>query len=443
MNFQQLKHIIKKAGIVGAGGAGFPLHTKLNIESEYIIINGAECEPLLTVDQQLMDKYALDLVKALDVIIKAVGAKTGIIGLKKQYKKARASLEAAIDQYPHIKIHNLPNIYPSGDESTLIYECIGRVVPRGALPITQGVTVMNVETLLNAGGAIFYDKSVTHTYITIGGDVPNPITVKVPLGMKVGELVRLAGRDIMEQYELIMGGPMTGNIVSKDAVVTKTTKGILVLKSDHYIVTRKKPVDFTSLKKIMSACSQCRMCTDLCPRNILGHKVEPHKLMNSIANGLVEHSEACETALGCCGCNLCSLYSCHHDLAPAEFMMTIKNELIKNGIRSKEDKKSLPDQWRQYRQVPSGRLLKKIGLASYDVDAPLNETTIEPRWVEIPLKQHIGASAIPCVKIGDNVKQGQLIGNIEEGLLGALIHASISGVVTNINENSIRIERGM
>lgn len=443
MDFQQLINVIKEAGIVGAGGAGFPLHAKLNRKSDYIVVNGAECEPLLYVDQHLMNKYAKELLEALDIIIKLTGAKTGIIGLKGKHTKVVESLKLASANYDCIEVRELKNIYPVGDELTLIYECIGKVVPMGSLPTAQKVTVLNVETLLNVWHALYQEQPVTHTYVTIGGDLPKPATLKVPVGMKIQELIALGGRDDLAHHTIIMGGPMTGNIVSPSDVVTKTTTGLIILKDDHYVVQRKAPTDFNSLKKIMSSCSQCRMCTDLCPRNLLGHKVEPHKLMNAVANGLINHSEACQTALGCSGCNLCSLYACHHDLDPAGFMTKIKGELINHGIKVKDQKESVPDSWMEYRQVPSASLIKKLGLTPYKMESPLIERNIRPKVVEIPLKQHIGSKALPCVAVGEDVCTGQLIGKIPADTLGANVHASISGRVKSITKEMILIERGM
>lgn len=443
MDLGQLKNTIKEAGIVGAGGAGFPLHAKLNTQSEYIIVNGAECEPLLCVDQHLMDKYSKELFQALDIIVKATGAKEGIIGLKSQYTRAIESLESAKSDYKNLRMQKLTNTYPTGDEVTLIYECIGKVVPKGSLPTTQKVTVLNVETLLNVWHAVFDQTPVVHTYVTIGGDVPNPATLKVPIGMKVRELIHLAGRDDLEKYKILLGGPMTGSIISPNDVVTKTTKALLVLEDDHYVVRRKAPTDFNSLRKIMSSCSQCRMCSDLCPRNILGHKVEPHKLMNAVANGLISHSEASVTALGCSGCNLCSLYACHHELDPAGFMMKIKGELMSLGVKVPQQEESIPDDWMEYRQVPASRLVKKLGLTRYNIKSPLVETKMNPMSVEIPLRQHIGASAISCVSVGELVTKGQVIGKIQEEALGANIHASMNGIIKNITQDIIVIERGM
>ena len=134
---------VQDAGIVGAGGAGFPTHVKLNAEAEYLVVNGAECEPLLRVDQQLMQRDAEILVKTLDKWVEAVGAKQGIFGLKEKYHGAIDALEKAVAPYPRIAIHAMPNVYPAGDEQFLVYETVGRVVPEGGIPLQVGVIVVN------------------------------------------------------------------------------------------------------------------------------------------------------------------------------------------------------------------------------------------------------------------------------------------------------------
>ena len=373
MNFHQLKNIIVEADIVGEEGISFPLHTKLNEKLDYIIINGAESEPLLYVDQTLIEHYPKELLEALDIIVQATGAKTGIIGLKNQDKKAIQSLELANSKYKNIKTHQLANIYPAGDPVSLIYECTGRVVPMGIRPIEKNVAVLDVETLLSVWEAIFKKESVTHTYITIAGHVPRAITVKVPIGTSARQVIKLAGRDDLENHTIIKGGPMTGYIIAPSQEVTKTTKGLLVLEDHHSVVKGKEPANMNSLKRIMSACSQCRICTDLCPRHLLGHEVEPHRLMNGVANGLMNHSEACQTALGCIGCNLCTMYSCPNQLDPAGFMMKIKYELIGQGVTVPRQEESIAKQSLAYHQVPMKRLIRKLGLTKYDIEAPLVE----------------------------------------------------------------------
>jgi len=146
---KDLISIIKEAGIVGAGGAGFPTHVKLNTKADYLIINGAECEPLLRVDQQLMAKESRKLLDAIDLVKKYIGAKVAIIGLKSKYKKAIENIETIINEYENIKMHKMPNFYPAGDEQVLVYETIKKIIPEGSIPLSVGAVVLNVETLLN------------------------------------------------------------------------------------------------------------------------------------------------------------------------------------------------------------------------------------------------------------------------------------------------------
>lgn len=123
--------LIESAGVIGAGGAGFPSHIKFNASAEYVLVNGAECEPLLRVDQQLMSLYAKEMLAGLNACVEAVGAHSGIIGLKRKYKSAIAALNSELDKYPKLRIHLLENVYPAGDEQYLVYELTGRIVPEG------------------------------------------------------------------------------------------------------------------------------------------------------------------------------------------------------------------------------------------------------------------------------------------------------------------------
>lgn len=373
MNFHQLKHIIEEAGIIGEEGISFPLHKKLQENLDYIIINGAESEPLICVDQVLMDGYAKELLQALDILVQACGAKAGIIGLKTSHQKTKRSLELANSYGDHIKIQEVADIYPAGDPLNVIYACTGKVIPMGACPTEEKIAILDVESLLSIWHAIYKKEPLSHTYITVAGHVTKAVTVKVPLGTPAREVIKLAGRDDLDKHTIIQGGPMTGYIIAPSQKMTQTSKGLLVLEDDHSVVRGKAPLNMNSLKRIMSVCSQCRICTDLCPRHLLGHEVEPHRLMNGLANGLINHSEACQTSLGCIGCNLCTAYSCPNQLDPAAFMMKIKYELMGQGVTVPRQKESMPDQSLNYHQVPMKRLIRKLGLTQYDKDAPLIE----------------------------------------------------------------------
>ena len=143
---------IKDAGIIGAGGAGFPTHAKLTSQAEYILLNGAECEPLLRVDQQLMAAYPDEIIRGFAEAGRLVGAKQALIGIKKKHGKVIEILKeriGALNETGFVEVRELPDIYPAGDEQVLVYQLTGRVVPETGIPIHVGCVVVNSETALN------------------------------------------------------------------------------------------------------------------------------------------------------------------------------------------------------------------------------------------------------------------------------------------------------
>ena len=186
-----LKELVKNAGILGAGGAGFPTHVKISCQAEVVIVNGAECEPLLRVDQQIMELYAREVVEGLRLVVEHTGAKEGVIALKAHYKGAVAALTEVVQGMGNIRLHLLRAYYPAGDEQQIVYEVTGKVVPTGGLPLDVGAVVCNASTLLNVARAA-EGKKVVEKYVTIGGAVGQPKTVKVPVGMSCRELLEAA-----------------------------------------------------------------------------------------------------------------------------------------------------------------------------------------------------------------------------------------------------------
>ena len=150
---------IRDAGIVGAGGAGFPTHVKVNCKAEYIIANGAECEPLLRVDQQLMRDHADMVVKGILAVKESTGAAHAVICLKEHYHDAVVALKKAAEG-TGVEIKLFKSYYPAGDEQQMVYEVTGRVVPTGGLPLDVGCVVDNVSTLMNIAAAL--DLSLIH-----------------------------------------------------------------------------------------------------------------------------------------------------------------------------------------------------------------------------------------------------------------------------------------
>lgn len=439
MEITKLKSIMQSAGIVGAGGAGFPSYAKLNEDADTIILNCAECEPLLKLHRQVLQLYTREIMMALKAVCDAVGAKKAIIAIKPSYKKAVDAVKAQLSEFNMIEIGFLPEVYPAGDEVVTIYETTGRVVPAGKLPISVGVTVYNVETMLNTYYALSEGKGVTHKYITVTGEVKNPVTVRVPLGVTIGEVLKLAGGTTIDEYTLINGGPMTGNIVTESDVVTKTTNGILVMPNDQYIVLKRRQDPSISLKRAMSACCQCRMCTDLCPRNLLGHPIEPNRFMRSLTSGVANDVPAYLGSFSCSGCGLCEMYSCFQGLSPRTLLGIMKGELKKGGISVNEFITGDVKSTREGRYILKSRLTARLGLTKYNYPALIDEKEYKPKSVKILLSQHIGAPASATVKVGDTVSVGTQIASAKENALSVAIHSSIDGEVTAVSESYIII----
>ena len=423
-----------EAGVVGAGGAGFPTWKKIDARVDTVIANGAECEPLLRNDQNLMAARAGDVVRGMELVISSMQAKEGIIGLKKKYVKAIAAFRNELKGMKHIRLHLLESVYPAGDEFVLVYEVTGKLVPEQGIPLDVGVVVSNVETFANIAAAD-KGKSVTSRFVTVTGAVREPKTVITPIGMSLAELIDVAGGTHLEDFLLIIGGPMMGT-VEKDltAPVTKTTTSIIVLPPDNPTAVRKTRPLAIDLNITKALCCQCIYCTMICPRAMLGHNLKPHIIMRSINLGLPSPVTNVTTAALCCNCDLCGVYSCPMNIAVGRINAQITDTMAEMGWKPAPRTEELsPHPMREYRLVPVSRLTRRLGLSEYDRDAPLDTKKLTTGRVRIPLKQHIGGAAEPIVKKGDTVKEGQLIGDIEWGTMGARVHASISGVVARVN----------
>lgn len=442
MEIVELKKALFDGGVVGAGGAGFPTHAKLSDQAETIILNCAECEPLIKVDRQLMIDYVDEILSGMQMLVDAMGAKEGIIAIKKSYLSSIEAVNSSIVNYKKLRLHILPDIYPAGDEVVLIYETTKKVVEQGKIPITVGCVVVNVETVLNIYKKVTKDENVTTKFVTVAGLVKNPITVLVPVGITVKKLIDMAGGFLEEDFIVIMGGPMTGKICSVFDVVTKTTKAILVLPTSCPPVAKRQSTTKSNLKAAMSACSQCSMCTSLCPRNLLGASIKPHEFMRAIANGITYNVEPFMNTFFCVSCGLCEMYSCHQGLSPRRLLDEYKGGLRSKGVKPPQKSNGPVNRLREERKVPEHRLLNRLGLAKFDVPAPMVTCEANINEVKLLLRQNLGAPCNACVKVGDKVLKGQLVGMPEEGALGVCLHASISGTITKINDNFITIVSG-
>ncbi|MCI9626764.1 MAG: hypothetical protein HFI90_08270 [Clostridia bacterium] len=428
-----LQEQISRAGVVGAGGAGFPSAFKLAEGIETVLINGVECEPLLKTDFHLYAAQRAFLEGTLETVVEQSGAKEGVLAIKRHAAELLGISAHSFGKSCRYTV--IDNIYPAGDELVLIEEALGKTVGSGKLPISQGVVVYNLETLYNIGNAMA-GKPVTEKFVTIAGRTEKTTVLKVPVGTSLSYLLEQADLTLTEEDAIIEGGPMMGKLSGADAVVTKTAKGYLILPKDSSVVMRRKLNQRVALSRAASACCGCRMCTDLCPRHLLGHDIEPHKIVKTVAQG-IQNTKVFQGAFLCSSCSVCDTIACCQGLSPRMVFAGVKGELAKQGMRP-EPKDVKPRQERTFRRVPTQRILRRLGVWQYDRDDYTYLEPPRPQEVEIPLRQHIGGLYPLAVKVGDRVKTGDPLTAQGEGL-GALIHASIDGTVTEITEKAVKI----
>ena len=450
----QLSELIYQAGIVGCGGAGFPTHIKYGGNKgliKTIIINGAECEPLLQTDCHIMRHHAMALVKAINLLKQETAAEDCVIALKHTYTREITALKAAIEETQvQIGIHLLDSFFPAGDEQSIVFEVTGQVVPPAGIPLETGCVVSNIATIYCISEAMD-GIPFTRKYLTITGAVRNPIIARVPVGTPVKDCLKLAGGTFLEDYVVVDGGPMMGKLMQREeaelSYVTKTMSGLLVLPPEHIIAGHSQTTVSHMLNRAKSACIQCSFCTQMCPRALLGHPLKPHKIMRRVAAGgtmeeMLNDPEIRNAAL-CCECGICEIYACPMGLQPRKVNSVLKKELAKSAIRYQRPEgvwTALPE--REMRKVPTDRVAARVGVTSYE-NIEINEMLeIEPEQVKsvcLKLRQGVGASSIPVVEDGEQVKEGQLIAMCPEGKIGAALHASVSGII-RIGEDCITIQ---
>ncbi len=426
---------IQNLGIIGAGGAGFPTHVKLNSNPDTIIMNAAECEPLLHKDMQILRNHGDAVLEGFKIAMQLTGAREGIIGIKEKHHEELRLLESRVSG--NCRVQPIDDVYPAGDEVTLIYMSTGRIVPPGALPLSVGCVVQNVETLYNIGT----NKPVVSKFISVAGAVEEPATDEVPVGTSYAEVLSHF-KITAEDYVVRSGGLMMG-VLEEDLsnVVSKRTSALIVLPADHYCVTmyRRFSSDHAVDLIAKAGCDQCSFCTELCPRYLLGHPVRPELAMRNRMFTREDLPLTNPGNLSCCECNLCTMYACPEGLDPKGATLIDKRLARSQKLTSSGERPTLHPMF-EYRKVPAAKLKQRLDVTMFRDEGPLKQLNIHPNLVRVPLRQHSGTPARPAVKEGDRLKTYDMIGTASSAI-SCTMHASIDGVVKKITEDEITIER--
>lgn len=302
---EKLLEEIKDKGIVGLGGATFPLHVKITIPAgrkvDALVINGVECEPYLTADHRLMLERTKEVLEGIMICNRILNPARTIIGIEENKKDAALALEKEIElRSLTIEVCLLRMKYPQGDEKQLINATIGREIPSGKLPLDVGAVVVNVGTTYAVYEALAYGKPLYERIVTVTGDcIAQPCNVIAPIGAKVKDLIAFAGGFSKEPDKLVSGGPMMGfAFYDEETPIAKGTSGILAITDEK---------DYRK-----SACLNCGKCVAACPIGLV-----PTKLYSLITHARYEEAMA-NHLMDCKECGCCS-FSCpaHLDLVHA------------------------------------------------------------------------------------------------------------------------------
>lgn len=426
---------VYQRGIVGAGGAGFPTHIKLQARPEYLIMNAAECEPLLHKDLEILRHFPDVALQGMQLAMEITHCSQGIIGMKGVHQDVIAVLKERVPA--GIEIVPVPDFYPAGDEMILVYLTTGRVIQPGELPTSIGCVVHNVETLWN----LAQNRPVVEKFITVAGAVTEPATVRVPVGTVYADILshfQITTRN----YRIFSNGLMMGRLeMNGNGVVDKRSGAIIVLPADHFCVQvyQRFSTERDTVRIAKAGCDQCNFCTEFCPRYLLGHPVRPETAMRNRMFSREDEPFFHTGNAFCCECNLCTLYACPEGLNP-KGATVMEKRFVAEQKANWEGLPVIPHPMLAYRRVPTSKLRHRLDVARFPDHAPFRDLTIQPQKVHIPLQQHAGTPAVPVVREGGKVSKYDLIAQAA-GTISANLHAPIAGKVVQISDEFIEIQR--
>ncbi len=319
---EEVLSIVKEAGIVGLGGAGFPTHVKLSPKNpdaiEYILVNGAECEPYLTSDYRLMIDQPERLVGGLKIILQLFDKAKGVIGIENNKPEAIRKIRELTAGEPRIEVCELLTKYPQGGERSLIYAVTGRKVNSSMLPADAGCIVDNVDTVISIYNAVAKSTPLMRRIFTLTGDaVKSPQNYEVKIGMSFQEVVDANGGFETEPEKIIAGGPMMGMALFDLSIpITKTNSALLCFKNDEVAANPETP------------CIRCGKCVGVCPSHIV-----PVKMMAAALRGDCAAFEALN-GMECMECGSCT-YIC-----PAKRPLTQAFKEMRKTVMANRRKKA-------------------------------------------------------------------------------------------------------
>ena len=438
MNFVET---IKAAGAACANDS-LPVLLEPEDAVQCLILNAVSTEPLVETERCLCVMQPDRVVAAASQIAEHIGSKRTVIAVcADDHSAAQALAKAIADAHAPVELFRTEPIYPADDEMVLTRLITGRVVPERGTARDVHCALISIGEALDILAAL-EGTAVTNRYLTVTGAVKEPLLLKVPLGTRLSVCMKAAQAE--PDTALIAGGPMKGRFLTSPtaiqaAVVTRATANLIVLPREHPVFSRaKQPLD-TVLRRARSACEQCHMCTEFCPRYGLGHSIRPDRIMRSLQreNELSdsgEYADAFGDAFNCCFCGICDAV-CPMGLKPRSVNAYFYGGLKKRGSLVPRAHEPVPRE--KAGGIDTARLTALLGLSEYGGFHSFAYRELTADEVYIPFTQRASRPAQPLKKAGDIVEKGELLA--KDGFCAG-IHASIGGAVTKISENGARIK---
>ena len=312
---------VRQSGAVGLGGAGFPTFVKLSVKDlsklDAVVINAAECEPYITSDTRTMLDKSDDIMSGIEAVKKYLQPNRFIIGIEKNKPGAIKKMQELASQSEGVEVKVLPSSYPQGGEKVLVFNTIGKIIPKGGLPLDVGVIVINVTTLAFIGNYLKTGMPLVNKCVTVDGSaVKEPKNVIAPIGMSIADVLEQSGGTKSEVAKALYGGPMMGLAVpSLDSPILKNTNAITAMDIKEATPPKTTP------------CIRCGACLNHCPL-----RLDPREIARAYKLGSVEDLQTLHVDL-CMECGCCS-YIC-----PAHRPLVQTNKLAKALLRVNQAKK--------------------------------------------------------------------------------------------------------
>ncbi len=435
LTYERLKDLVASAGIVGMGGGGFPTHWKLRPDLTHVVVNGAECEPLLDCDYFVLRHHFDEVLEGAEAVAAACGRPAIHIAVKRK----NASLLPVPETAGRLRFVTvlLEDAYPSGDELFVIRAALGQVLPAGVIPAQRGVMVGNVSTFRAISRAL-RGEPLTRRYVTVAGAVARPGTFEAPVGVRFGDLVEACGGTAEPDCRLLEGGVLMGALAFPDDVVRKTTSAVIALPEGHPAVLERVRPLARSVRLAESACCQCALCSEACSRRLLGHDLAPHRIMRLVGSARDYSPYRTSALFNCSGCGLCSLVACPFGISPRRLILEARKNLARPPAPAGED--PVPPPEGACHSVPTATVYRRLGLHRYRSAHRFSGEFPLPPALTVPFRQHAGRAAVGVVRVGERVEAGQLLGRPAPDGPSAAVHAPAAGLVAAVDEQSVLLK---